>query len=469
MPRLALALLLACLLLTACSPTVILLGDKTETPTRAPTLKPPLVVRTPRATLPPKPQISASPDDLRGISISLWHGLDGESGTLLAQMADEFSRTNTWGIRVDVVSQKNLSLLVESVEAALDTPEQPDLALAFPEYAQTWDAQGQVIDLTPYIADPNVGLTDAEIQDIPSVFWKQGQVDAKRLSVPAMRTGRFLFYNTSFAKELGFNSPPQSADDFRKQACAANASWKTDDDQSNDGFGGWVLENDAADTDAPWTAYGWLNALGGNVYTNGNYAFFTPKNREALGFLAKLRSDGCAWLSSALSNYEALAVHKALFAAGSLYHLRDQRAAFAASPDRWTVIPFPGATPAMVVYGPDYIVLKSSEARQLAAWLFVRWMLSPENQARWQRATGLFPMRASAVDLLDNIRNANPQWSAAMALVAQAKTYSLAPGWPKARLVLGDGFFHIFQGNPTSRDVANALNEMDGIMKDLLP
>ena len=467
MPRLALTFFLVSILLAACSPSVILLTREPEpTPTSAPTLEPPTATPTPKPTPVPGTKLGVSPDALRGVTVSLWHGLDGESGALLAQMADEFTRANSWGILIDTLSQKNQSLLVQAVETALPSPEHPDIVLAFPEHAQAWD---QVADLKPYIANPDYGFSSAEITDIPSAFWKQGRLGNRQLSVPAVRTARFLFYNASFAKRLGFTAPPVSADDFRKQACAANASWKTDKDQTNDGFGGWVLDNPVSDIDAPWTAYAWLRALGGEVYTGEQYNFSTPENQSALAFLARLRSDGCAWLSSAPSNYEALTNHKALFAAGSLQNLKSQRAAFAGSSDQWTVIAFPGATPAIVAYGPDYVVLKSNQARQLAAWLFIRWMLSPENQARWVRGTDLFPMRTSTVALLDNIRNANPQWAAAMDLLPQARTYPQDVTWPKARLVLGDGFFQLFQLNPTANDVAKTLKEMDTTLQSLLP
>ena len=474
MPRLTLTFLLVCILLTACSPTVILLTDETEstpTPLNPPTSNPKNGggAPTPKPTQPPATQLPTNLGALRGVTVSLWHGLDGESGALLAQMAAAFSQSNSWGVQVDVVSQQNLPLLVQAVETVLPTAGHPDLILAPPEYAQTWDAQGLVTNLTPYIAHSQLGLSASEVNDIPAAFWKQGQVDDSQLSVPAVRTARFLFYNVSFARELGYTAPPYSADDFRQQACAANASWKTDEDQTNDGFGGWALDNTVIDTEAPWTAYAWLHSLGGNVYADEKYNFSTAENQSALAFLAQLRADGCAWLSSAASNHEALAIHKALFAAGSLQDLRSQRAAFAGSPDQWTVIAFPGANPAIVAYGPDYITLKSTQARQLAAWLFIRWMLSPENQARWVRGTGLFPMRTSTFNLLDNIRNANPQWSAAMDLLPQAKPYPQAAAWPKARLVLGDGFFHLFQLNPSANDVTQILQEMDSTLKDLLP
>lgn len=469
MRRLAPTLLLACLLLSACAPTVILLTSEPGTkPTRTSAPEP---SPAPSPTPIPGSKLGVGPDALRGLTVTVWHGLDGESGSLFAQMAAEFSLTNAWGVKIEVVPQKNMNLLGDALSSAVHTTQYPDVALPLPEQALEWDAQGFVTDLTPYATNRQFGFSSAEIGDIPAPFLKQGDVSNRFLSLPAVRTGRFLFYNLSFAKELGFNTAPRSADDFRKQACAANASWKTDKDPANDGNGGWVLEKDYADTDAPWTAYAWLRSLGGDVYKDGKYTFASPENQSALAFLAKLRSDGCVWIfqrDSTTTPAEALAGRKALFTAGSLENLKDMRVAFAGSPDEWTVIPFPGTNPSIVVYGPDYVILKSSEARQLAAWLFVRWMLSPENQARWTRETNLFPLRTSAIDMLSNIRNANPQWAAAVDLLPQAKIYPQAATWSKARLVLGDGFFSLFQPlTPAASDAAQILDQMDTSLQEL--
>lgn len=462
MRQLTLIFLLLSIVLTACSP-----ATASPTPRSIPTVKRQPPTRTPEPIPAAPTEMPLSPNTLSGVRVKLWHGLDGLTAATLNRMAFDFSQKNEWGIQVDVVSQKNLSQLVQATDAALRESNQPDIAVALPENAQGWDAQGLVTDLYSYIHHSKLGLSTDEIKDIPAAFWKQDQIGNKQLGLPAARSGRFLFYNVSFAKALGFTTAPVSADDFHKQACAANASWKADTDLTNDGFGGLVIENAMLDIDSPWTAYAWLRAQGGDVFADGKYAFFAPENQSTLNFLAGLRNEGCAWLSSATSSTEALAAHKALFVAGSLQSLRAQRAAFAGLTDQWTVIPFPGATPAIVTYGPDYVVLKSTAQRQLAAWLFIRWMLSPENQARWARETTLFPARTSALALLDNIRSANPQWVAAFDLLPQAKIYPQSSLWSKARLVLGDGFFQLFESNPSQSDVIRTLHLMDDTVADL--
>jgi ABC-type glycerol-3-phosphate transport system substrate-binding protein len=476
MRRLALTSLLASLLLSACAPTVILLTRQPPaTPTQTPTPGP---TDTPAPTPIPGAKLGIAPAALRDVSVTVWHGLDGASGALFAQMAAEFTLTNTWGVKVQVTSQNNMQLLGTSVDSALRTPQAPDLVLALPEQALAWDAQGAVTDLTPYLAQPEFGFSSAEIADFPSAFLNHAETNGKRLGVPAARTARFLFYNVSFAKALGFDTPPQTADDFHKQACAANASWKKDQDLTNDLYGGWLLDNPTTDTSAPWTAYAWLRASGGDVYSDGKYKFSTSENQAALNTLAGLHNDGCAWgdwqippstTPTPVSHAQALANRQALFVSGSLDQLADERAAFAGSPDQWTVIPFPGKDPTIITYGPDYVILKSSEVRQLAAWLFVRWTLSPENQARWARETGLFPLRLSAVDQMQNIRTADPQWAAAVDLLPQAKTYPQAATWSKARQVLGDGFFALFQQSPSTDAATPVLAQMDATLQELLP
>jgi multiple sugar transport system substrate-binding protein len=469
MLRLARILLLVSILLSACVPEVFPLNPGPDaTPTSAPTPKPLPATATPAPTAVRPPDLGVSTQALRGVTVTVWHGWDGKSAALFAQMAAEFSLTNRWGIQVQVVAQRNLALLAEAVEAAFKTPEHPDLVVALPEQAQVWEAQKLVTDLTPYIAQPDFGLSEAEINDIPAAFWKQSNLGQTRMGVPAARTARVLFYNVTFARELGFTTPPQTADEFHKQACAANASWKTDADETNDGYGGWVLDNPVSDADAPWTAYAWLKAFKGDVYADGEYRFDTPENRSALEFLTQLRRDGCAWLSTAPTNYEPLTNRKALFAAGSLGDLAAQQLAFAGSTDQWTVIPFPGDERVIMTYGPDYVVLKSSEVRQLASWLFVRWMLEPENQARWTHETGLFPVRSSAMAALQDILSNNPQWAAAADLIPQARTYPQVASWRTARLVLGDGFFALFQLNPTAQQADETLQEIQSTVEEVV-
>jgi len=80
---------------------------------------------------------------------------------------------------------------------------------------------------------------------LSSVFWSQDTIGGRRLGMPAERSARFLLYNVSWARELGFNTPPSNADDLQLQACHAHQAMLTDTDRSNDGQGGWLVDTNS--------------------------------------------------------------------------------------------------------------------------------------------------------------------------------------------------------------------------------
>jgi len=343
--------------------------------------------------------------------------------------------------------------------------------VALPEQALAWG--DDVLDLTPYVHDPLWGLAEAEWADIPPVFWAQDEVRGKRYGVPALRSARLLVYNLSWAAELGFDQPPQDAAAFREQACAANQDMKTDADPANDGYGGWVVNADAD----PTSTLSWLVAFGGGAVSDGAYLFERDENEAALAFLKGLYDDHCAWLplSSAFQDtdphldpgpyHQAFLERRALFITASLAEL--PRLADAArqanSPDQWTVLPFPGETTALVTHGPSYSVLASTATEQLAAWVFARWLLSPENQAGWVQATGLFPLRLSALDLLSSYAGTHPQWAAAVDLLPVASGTPQLASWGQVQRLLGDGMLYTFRLNVQVASVSTVLAEMDAM------
>ena len=193
--------------------------------------------------------------------------------------------------------------------------------------------------------------------------------------------------------------------------------------------------------------------------------------------MKQLYDDQCAWTISDPSGvYEAFATRKALFSTASLEELSTQSRAFGAANniDDWTVLSFPGSIQSgLTIYGSSYIMLKSSPEKQLAAWLFMRWMLSPEHQAKWVEALGLFPLRASSMDLLKDYSFTHPQWKAALGLLPNAQTQPQAASWHKVQIMLGDGFAYMFRTGLdnlpafASNQPAAVLSQMDTLVREL--
>ncbi|MFH1185707.1 MAG: extracellular solute-binding protein, partial [Chloroflexota bacterium] len=377
----------------------------------------------------------------------------------------EFNQQNEWGITVRATGHTSFTELYSSVTDALPAADGPELVIALPEHAISWDAGGYVIDLTDYVGDPAYGLSREEVSDFPPVFWNQELIAGRRLGVPAQRSAHFLLYNQSWARQLGFEDAPQTDREFREQACSAHASMTRDEDPANDAMGWWLVNTDSM------TFFSWMMAFGGGVLDGSGYRFLSPKNLEATAFVKQLYDDGCAWLPQASDDQAAPFAHRgALFATAGLAELPDYGRAMATAEnaDAWTVISFPGADQTgLAAYGSSFVVLKSTPEKQLASWLFIRWLLSADNQKRWVEATGLFPLRASALDLLGAYAKSHPQWAAAVESVPEAQIQPQLASWRQVRVMLGDGFDAMFRANTPAGRVAEILAIMDRTAADL--
>lgn len=392
---------------------------------------------TPEATA--NSRIGLSPGELQDVEISLWHVWPGTLGTVFNQLVADFNATNEFGVQVNPTYQGNYNELYEKVATALPNGELPDIAVGYNYTLIAWNEEAEtLVDLNTYSDDPAWGLSEQEQSDFYSVFWDQDEVDGFRVGVPAQRFGLLIYYNATWAQELGFENPPQSPRQFSQQACAAAQAKRSNDDLADDGTGGWVVNS------SPSGVLSWMHAFGSEVVNSqrSGYQMDTSQTEAALSFLKALHDSGCAWEINAEFAGEEFAGRRALLIAASNADLPEQSAAFAASDnaDEWIVMPFPSPAgePVVNVYGPAFAVFRTSEAEQLAAWTFLRWFLSPEVQARWVSAGHTFPIRAATMDHLDEFAADHPQWTQALEFLPYAKSEPDLGSWSVVRWVVSD-------------------------------
>ncbi|HAE59942.1 MAG TPA: hypothetical protein DCG54_10675, partial [Anaerolineae bacterium] len=96
MKRLFLTLTISAFLLASCVE-IVYLPLSTPTVAVAESTPLPSASKTPAPIPTQAPDLGVSTEALRGLTVSLWHGLDGSQARLLAQLAAEFSLTNPWG------------------------------------------------------------------------------------------------------------------------------------------------------------------------------------------------------------------------------------------------------------------------------------------------------------------------------------------------------------------------------------
>ncbi|MBK9925872.1 MAG: extracellular solute-binding protein [Anaerolineales bacterium] len=455
------AFVLIAILLAACVPSTS--TDVTQTPSVAITEKP-SVTQLPTLAV---SSLNVEKEALRGAQVTVWHPWFGAEASLFESQIQQFNTTNEWGIVVNAESKNNFSEVVAQTDAALKESKNPNVVIALPEHAIGW--QENVVDLNTYLRDPIYGMSALEMSDFPSVIWMQDELDDLRLGMPAQRTARFVLYNQSWARELGFDSPPQTFSDFQSQACAAHNALASDANADNDALGGWLIDTNAT------TTLSWMLAFGGSVQEEKGYRFLTPKNVDAFKSLKLLQQKGCAWVASPDSSvYDRFAGRQALFATASLEEFVDQARSFGAlgSKDEWIALPFPGTDQtAFVVYGSSFIVFNSDDVTQLASWLFIRWMLSAENQAKWVQSTDLFPLRSSTMDLLTDYSASHPQWAEAVAFLPTGKMTPKLSSWRNVKVMMEDAVRDMFDTirHPelTDGQAPIILKQMEDTARDL--
>src|SRR5688572_27693346 len=240
---------------------------------------------TPESNLPTTNNLEVNEEALNGLEITVWTPWHEIEQSLFESLVKEFNSENQWGIQVNVQSQINYSNLYETVTASLSKPDQPDMVIALPEHAQEWFDEGAVTNLNDYVQDATYGL---DASDIADVFWNQDIAGDVRVGIPAQRTAQILLWNETWANELGFDSVPNSTDDFREQTCDAHNSKLTDEFAENDAVGGWLVNTESM------TAYSWMLAFDGGVLEEGNYRFLKKNNIDTFRFLRELSEANCA-------------------------------------------------------------------------------------------------------------------------------------------------------------------------------
>jgi ABC-type glycerol-3-phosphate transport system substrate-binding protein len=423
---------------------------------------------TPGATVPA--QLQVQPEDLKGVQIVFWHPWSGDTAAQVDAIVKDFNQTNVWGIQVKASAAGSNSMLNEEVKYNLVDSQLANVIAAPIDQLTAWQAAARVVvPLNDYIQSPQWGMQPQEISDIEPVFLEQDRFAGDQLAIPALRDGQVLFYNLTWASEMGFAVPPSSPDQFKTQSCAALQANVRTQRIDKIGTGGWVIDT------APFTLLSWMQVFGGQPVPTGDslaYAFNSAPNQASINFLLDMFQKSCIWPRRLPNSYEYFTKRMALFYSGSVSDIVAQARLqeYLKSKDQWTVIPYPSDNnkPVFIVDGPSYAVFRSNPRQQLAAWLFIRWLGLPRNQVKLVESTGLLPVNLSSADLLKVYSFSNPQWQAAVQLIPVARPAPNIPSWTTASVVLQDAGWQIFHQPPTPIPVQTILQQVDDTIPQLI-
>ena len=377
--RLTLALILA---------TSLPLAASCATPTPTPT-------STPRPT--PVKAVATVMHKFRDpVTIVFWHS--EPEGTpsvrLLGELTRRFESEHPW-ITVRPAYVGNYEDVYRKALAAVRVGNPPDVAATYEHRIAELMGAGAIVPLNPYLNDPQIGLTDEDREDIFVGFWETNRYPEfgyQTLSLPYAKGALALYYNLTALRQAGIDAPPRTWDEF-EQACQAVAKGDV---------AGYAYVERAT------TFAGWLYSRGASLLGDEDTraVFNGPEGVEALELLKRLLASGAA------VRPEGEHADRAMFAAGKAVFTMDSTSALPAYAQaveeaglgfEWGSVAIPqkdSGRARTVLYGPSLCVFKTDEARQQAAWRFIRWLTDTEQNARWASTLGYAPLRRSAVEWL---------------------------------------------------------------------
>ncbi len=446
----------------ACVPQPTAVMEVTSSPTAMAT------TITASSTATPKPADSDLDVDiakLEGLQIKFIHPWTGETLDLLHQMVDQFNQTNEWGIHVIMTAPGSAAMVTSRITEELANNIASNVLVAPVSQLLAIDEEHElVVDLSLYTASASYGMEASLMEDFNPIFWGEGLVNEKLVGIPAQRSALLMAYNSSWGKELGFNEVPGSIEEFREQVCAANASFRKDEDATNDGFGGWIINMDSA------SVHNWLLAFGADPLNDGEYSFSTPAAQKAFSYLYDLKVEACAWTNRSSTDAERFVQREALVYSLWMQDLGRQVDAMTRtdSKDQWLVMAHPGMEDGMLLtQGSSFAVLHQDAERDLAAWLFIRWLSQPAQQSRLLATQGTLPLSAAALAQMGDYGVEHPFWQQTVTKFTQYTTPPVDADWQVIAPVLEDAAWQLWMGGVSAEGLPDVLAQMDELVVEL--
>ena len=321
-------------------------------------------------------------------TLVFWHTQSQENGKLLQQIVDEYNATNP-PMKVSARYIGGYGALFRKVRATIPTGRLPDLVVAYESMVAEYVESGAAVPLDNYLNDPDIGLSKDSLDDIfPSILAnnRYPAYGDRYYTFPFTKSVLMMYYNRDLLKQAGFDTPPETWDDFAQQCLAVKTLGKK----------GYALSVDASTLDAM------VMSFGGTILSKdrSKALFDQPPGVAAFKTIYDLVKSGAAYQIDT----ESYGDRKDFVSARCAFIIRSSTTRPFIAKDiqgkfNWDMAIIPhgsGVKPVTVMFGANIAVLKTSPERQRAAWQFIKYFSSKNVTAKWATGTGYLPVRRSA-------------------------------------------------------------------------
>jgi len=346
--------------------------------------------------------------------------IGGAVPNLIDEYVAEFEAENP-NIKINAVYTGNYGDNAVQVVSAFQANTPPDFFLY--DYTSCLDiiASGYVTPLDEFVAADEDG--EEYIADFMEGFMVDAHINDVLYSIPFQRSTEIMYYNKDAFKEVGLDpeAPPKTWAELLeyaqkltvKDADGNVTRWGIgiDGDNAQWWLGGMCLQNSVDGSNL-------MNSDGTEVYFN------TPEVKEALQFVCDL-SQKHGVMPTGIQKWSDLPTQFLDGQYAMIYHTSGNLTNIADNAEfEFGAAYLPGnkRNGACTGGGSFYISEGIPQANKEAAWKFIRFVTSPEAQAKWNINTGYVAVCKSAqeTDLLKDYFAKMPQAKVAMDQVAYA-------------------------------------------------
>lgn len=387
------------------------------------------------------------------IKIKFWHAMSGKRIDLLKGMAEEFNKTHP-GITVEAQYVGSYNETLNKTIAAVKAGNAPHVFQLYEVGTRGMIDGGMILPIGD-LAKPG----EVDWNDYVDAVMSYYTIDGKLYSMPFNSSTPILFYNKTLFKKAGLdvNKPPDTWNQVRQ-------------------MGKKIMDSGAAEAGITWNLHSWYfeqwhavqNALladqgNGRKGRAGKVTFDESAGISIVKWWTGLEKDkiylnaGRGW-----SNHrKAFISGQAAMMISSTSDVTQMTNAF--NEKGWELgtgfFPRPDAVPrqGVIIGGGTLWLTKDHPKEELqAAWEFLKWMSEPEQQVTWHKGTGYFPIRKSAMDLLEKEGwyGKFPNYKVAFDQLLQTKTSLSTSGaligvFPQLRDAVQSGIEKVYEGKAT--------------------
>lgn len=311
------------------------------------------------------------------VEITFWHAMNGSMETILTDLTNRFNDANP-NITVVLQNQSSYSNLQQKLTATMVSPKDlPTLTQAYPDWMINPINDEMITDLKSYINHSDLKFDNFD--DMLASFMEPVTMDGAIYGMPFNKSTEVLWYNATLFEELGLEAPTT----YEELTAVSKAIYEAKG-IAGAGFDSLpnyyttFLKNEGATFNPSFDVEGAESTDAVNFYLDGikegyfriagidNY-LSGPFGSEVVGMYVGSNAGESFVKQAAEGKFEV------------------------------GVAPYPSQY--SIQQGTDLYVFDTATAEQkTAAYLYLSFLTSTENQIEWAIKTGYVPVRQSAID-----------------------------------------------------------------------